>query len=310
MGLLAVAVLATGSIAAVDQRREQAREREAAAVQAFREDLRPIAEAVFDALQPLKEAERQSEDDASGGFSVYVDVTRDATTGEVVRAQRRAFDALRVPLSQRRTADRLEAALEDFATAVGRYEDLPFDDTTGTISLLGATRAATGPFREGLATWSAAVGDLYPSDPPAVPVPFNDDTEPARRPVSHAAYLLQAGRVCGRADAAGESGQEEPSDGPSAVRSAAKEAALVRDLVRDLLAVPAPPGDRARLARDVLLPLREFGELAGTLDRLASERTTTEALFRELVAADDAGSEVALGLGDYGSEACALFFGS
>lgn len=306
VGLLAAATLGTGSIAAIDQRGNA----EVAAVQAFRDELRPIAEAVFDHVQPLAEAERQVDDDDNGGFSVYVDVSRDATFGNAVRVQREAFDALPVPGSLRAVARRLDVALERFADAAERYEGLPFTDTTGTVSLGSARQAAMDRLQDGLVTWSAAVGALYRAAPPAVPVPLDDDAEPVRRPVSHAGYLVQAGRACGRADATGEGEQDEPTDAASAQRTAAVEAVEVRALVRGLLAVPAPSGDRARLERDVLVPLREYGRLADVLDRLAASSTTPEALFRELVAADTAGTRVAAGLGDYGSQTCALLFGS
>lgn len=306
-GLLAVAVLATGCLAALDQRRDA----EQVAVQAFRDDLRPVAEVVFDHLQPLAEAERQAEDDASGGFSVYVDVARDTSTGSAVRAQRAAVEELQLPPSLERLVDRLDAALEDFATAAERYEDLPFEATSeGARSLPDARRAATDALRDGLATWSAAIAELYPERPPPVPVPLDEDTQPARRPVSHPGYLLEVGRACGRADALGEAGQEEPTDAASGRRAAAAEAALVRELVAALLDVPAPAGDQARLEREVLVPLREYGRTAEVLDRLATSDATAEALFRELVAADAAAAPVALGLGDYGSRTCALYFGS
>lgn len=312
VALVACAVIAGGSLAVADQRSDAARAREVLAVREFREDLRPIAEVVFDHVQPLGEAERQAEDDASGGFSAYVDVARDTSIGRAVRAQGRAFDDLTVPASLERVGDRLDVAFERLETAADQYEALPFDDTTGTVSLLGATRAAMSQLREGLAAWSAAMSDLYPQGGPAVMVPLNDTADPVRRPVSHPAYLLEVGRACGRADASGEGEgeQQEPTDAASGRRAAELEAGLVRELVAGLLAVPPPPSDAARLEQDVLVPLREYGRLADVLDRLAAEDLTSEQLFRELVAADAAGARVALGLGDYGSQTCALFFGS
>lgn len=307
VALLGAATLATATIAAVDQRRDA----EAAAVQAFRAELRPIAEVVFDHVQPLVEAERQRDDDASGGFSVYVDVARDVSTGNALRAQREAFDDLRVPSSLRRVGDRLDVALERFAEAAGLYEALPFEVTSsGTVSLDEAARVAAGRLGEGLTTWRAAIAAVYAQRPPAVPVLLDDDRAPVRQPVSHPAYLLEAGRACGRTDATGEGEQEEPTDAASVRRAAAAEAAAVRTLVRALLAVPAPPADRVRLEREVLVPLREYGRVAEVLDGLAQTGTDSERLFRELVAADTAGAQLAVGLGDYGSRTCALLLGS
>jgi hypothetical protein len=310
VGLLACAVLATGGIAVLDQRADEAAVREGLAVRDFRERVRPIAEAVFDHVQPLAEAERQAEEDASGGFSVYVDVARDPAVGAAVREQQAALDDLRVPGSLQGTAELLRLALDRFRTAAERYADLPFEVTTGDVDLPGATRAAAGALRDGLDTWSAAIAGLYPQQPPAVPVPPGDEAEPVRRPLSHPAYLLEAGRVCGSADATGEGEQVEPTDEASDRRAAAQEAAVLRELVRRLLAVPVPEQDRARLERDVLVPLREYGRVADVLERIAGTGATPEVLFRELVVADEAGARVALGLGDYGSRTCALFFGS
>jgi ATP-dependent Lhr-like helicase len=161
--------------------------------------------------------------------------------------------------------------------------------------------------REALDAWVPAVVGLYPQDPPAVP---RAGLAVTRRPVSQAAYLLAAGRACGRADATGEGEQVEPNDAASARRTAAAEAAVVRELVRALLAVPTPPEDRERLEREVREPLREYGRVAQVLDGLAAGGADADALFRELVAADDDAGRVAGGLGDYGSRTCALYLGS
>lgn len=305
VALLVTAALAVLTIGAYDQRSD---EQEVLAVHAFRRDVRPIAEAVFDQVQPLVDAVAQRDDDASGGFAVYVDVARDPTTRRTLQEQRAVVEQLEVPETLRRLGVWMVFALERFEQAAALHEELPFQETGGTVRLVDAVAAATGTLDEGLIAWSAALTTLYPQDAPAVPV--TGAAVRLRRPLSHPAYLLQAGRACGRADARGEGQQEEPTDAASSRRTAAREAARVRALVRGLLAVPAPPADRVRLEREVAVPLREYGQVAAELDRLAARGADPEQVSAALVVADEAGSRVALGLDAYGSRTCALLFGS
>lgn len=304
LALLATAALALTAIGAYDQR---VGEQEVLAVTAFQDRLRPIAEGVFDEVQPLIEAERQAEDDANGGFAVYVDVARTASSRQALLAQRAALEALDAPRTLAAVAEGLERGLRRLTEAVDLYAALPFEQTTDDVDLGVARREAAARLREGLAAWTPAVDALYAQDAPAVP---RDGLAPARRPVSQAAYLLAAGRACGRADASVEGDQAEPTDAASARRTAVQEARMVRLLVRSLLAVPAPAADRDRLEREVRTPLRAYGQVAQVLDGLAAGGADGEALFRELVAADADVARVAGGLGDYGSRTCALFLGS
>lgn len=307
----AVSLLGSGVAAAGDLRADERREAaERLAEQQYRDAVRPIVESVFDHAQPLGEAARQNKDDPT--YFTFVDVATDATASRALQARRNELKVLTVPPRFKASSAKLDAGIATLQEAAKLYSELPFaldDDRNFDVP----AEAAELRYDQAASAINGAVLELFPQDPPAVPLRQDDNGEPQRRPVSRGSYLLQVSLACGRSDVRFEALPENP-DGPAAAAKVARDAAVIlRDLVSALTTAQAPAPDSVKIAKDVVGPVKEFGKVAKSFDRLAVAALAQDvpAIDRELVqinAADRIAQKLSGTFRGYGSDACAESF--
>lgn len=282
--------------------------------QAYRDALRPVVEAVYDQVQALTAAEDQFDDDANGGFQAYLDTVQHPATGTELGAAHRLLLAPTAPSTLRSAGVDLDGTLTQFEVSARLYRE-----SRGAGEDVGLQKLddASGSLERSVRRWSAAVHDLYDDTPtPSLPTAPGESGMAPRRSVSHGAYLLGVGRVCGRlAPKVGKANKAVEAAGDAATVAAQLDqlARIQRAAVTGVLDVKAPPADRARLAREVVAPLRAFRQEAALLEDAAAglRAGRTDALQRlqdEDPAIAAAGESAGAALKSYGSIACGELF--
>lgn len=205
----------------------------AVAAAAYRDALRPTLESVFDQVQPLQDAFDAFDRPRPESALVRDDVFAAAGAQNALAARRREIRATAPPPALRLAVGALD-------TRLGELQQV-------AVSLVAATRArpgADGVVQEyvrgeralevALRGWQRAVTALYAgAQVPSVPAPDRAGAVGGRAPLSRGAWLLAAGRVCGRTTKAVTAAQQLP-------------------------AVARPKGDAALLTRTVLTPLQDL----------------------------------------------------
>ena len=318
---LGIAVVLTttllgGGVAAADLRGDEREARLAAARAAeqarqelaFRDGLRPLAERVYDQVQPLQNAfdafDRPMPDDAA----VRDDVMRSAGAGPVLVELRAELERLPAPASLAMDKQGLDGGLEVLAGAADALRlaaDAPADDG----NIVTAYEGARDQLTDGILRWTSGVRSLLDGTPlPGVPVQGAPPDGPMRAPLSKGSYLFEADRICSSADEA-LARLEEADDLETLVRVSGQEAALIRSTVERLSAVESPEADQARLADDVLAPLERFARQAAAVEALAGAVAGRDDAAADR-ALDDyaegvlAQADLARGLDGYGATLC------
>jgi hypothetical protein len=205
----------------------------AVAAKVYRDGLRPTIESVYDQVQPLQDAFDAFARPRPESALVRDDVFAAAGAQNALAARRAELAATTPPAALRGQVAQLDAGLAQLQRAA--------------VALAAATKAqpgADGVVQEyvrgeralgvALRDYRRAVSALYAGQPvPSAPAPDRAGAVAGRAPLSHGAWLLAAGRVCGRT---------------SRPLTAARE----------LPALPRPKPDAALLTRTVMIPLQEL----------------------------------------------------
>lgn len=322
VGVVGAAVLLTGTLRAVDLRREEhaaerAQARAAAAARAekaYLDGLRPVLESVFDQAQPLLDVFDAFDEPHEYDLAVRDDVLGRGGARTVLLARQAELRNGDVPPRYATLARRLDKALLDFAQAAELLADASDPDapvdSEGDVRGFGDGQAVLATAVNG---WSTTTSQLFlDGSRPSVPGFGREGALPGRSPRSKGAYLYAADRVCGGADTA-SAGLPDPQDAASFLRLAPKQVALARSAVERLRAVPAPAPDAAALGKSVLAPLGAFTQSLATTDRVLKRlREGTTGLSgtegRELLRVESDARAVAKGYDAYGATVCTDFF--
>ena len=316
VGVAATAVLATGAVTSgglrADRAQRESEERAAAAAalvsqkeRDYREAVRPLAEVVFDEVQPLQAAFDAFEQDASYDQAVRDDVFEHGGAGKALTGHQGRLGALAAPPALTDDAEDLSAALDTLigaARVLDKATRAPGDDD-GFVQEYDDGERALG---RGIQSWTDALGALYAGAAVTPIVPVYGAASRAAH--SKGAYLYFVDRACGRAGRAFNA-LPEPDDGAEALRVLRKQAALIRSTSARLKAVPLPSADADRLERHVRAPLHEFASGADALDALVRalqerDREAAAAALTRGRRADAAQARLAAGFQRYGATVC------
>jgi hypothetical protein len=280
VGVAGLSVLITGVAGASGIRSDRAAEQRAVAAaalqakqeQAFRDALRPVAERVYDHVQPLQDAFDAFDKPSPDDKAVRDDVLGHGGAADAVGRERAALAALSSPAS-------LTKARADLDDALGKLVDVATMLTAATKQRGDKDGVVEGfedaiPFL-GVAeqAWDTAVVDLYLGKGAPPPTAASRTEGPVvkapRPPRSKGAYLYAVDRICGSADTAFAK-LPDVDDAGDFLKVAPKEAALVRTTAGRLKAVPLPEADADRLTKEVLGPLTGFVATASALEEFAA----------------------------------------
>lgn len=315
VGTVGLAVLVTGTAQAgalrADERAEARRAAVARAERAYRDGLRPVAESVFDHVQPLQDVFDAFDAPHAYDLGVRDDVLAKGGARAAVLARQRELRANEAPVRYRPLAKRLDDALTAFAQAGARLAEA----TTLAAGEDGGVQAYDDGRRtlEGAElSWTSAALEVFGEEvPPSLPAGKRAAARPGRSPKSKGAYLYAADRVCGGVDDA-SAALPDPQDVRQFLRVAPKALTLELSAVQRLQAVPRPAGDdRALVAVDA--------ELTTYTKGLTATRTVVERLrggtgglspaeATLLLGLDDVARRVSKGYSGYGATVCADYF--
>lgn len=310
LGVCSALVLTAAVVSAADLRGDEQRARAQAQerrdVDAWLTAVRPLADRLYDHIQPLQKAL----EDTVGPAQLVVDVLEDVSqelvdAGELV-AVADELGQTTPPKTVSADRDALVAAVREMAEAATTASTV--FDAEQEEALVDALVDSDLALDRATRDYEAAIVRMH-GGRPLPPVPdILGESDPARASASRAAYLQAAGAVCaGSLDevaAAGDGGSDEDE------RRRAE--ALVTVLRRDvplLAAVPAPPRD-ADLVRDTIAtPLQGTLALVEGLDAAlaAQDEAAARAAGKLLSQGELAAEKAAAGYREYGSATCSGF---
>jgi len=301
----------SSDMAAARDARSAAAEDSASA--AYRAGLQPVAEAVFDQVQSLSDAQARLDEEGSGSAPAYYDAVTDPRVGKALAAAHTRLRRLNRPARRRNAAARLDRQLALFEDVARIYRQAlrPKGEEPDTVKF----EAAATPLGTTIRNWDDTMHQLWGSAAglPPLPVGFDDPRKPERAAVSAAAYLLSIGRAC-TANAARFAGLSTSSKTTQELATSSRaRATALRRVVGELRAVKAPPQDRTELGREIVAPLVRLLDSARDLDGIAAavdarDGARVQELARRVVATKPTFAALGAAFEKYGSRSCAADF--
>lgn len=268
--VLATAVTA-GVLVTLDVREERAlaaaAEKERRASEAYRRAVAPLAVRVFDAVQPIQDAEEAFAKPQFGLLGAHDDVILRTGVLEELAAVVKRLDGLPVPDTHRQDARVLRTSLGTLRAAVARlgravrapidtfgYNDEHFDAHTSFVGSMGV--------------WAGAVSRVDAKG--VMPVPTAGRAASRGRSVpTRGGFVHGSDMACARAVAA-DARLPKRSPRQELLVNMPKRTAALRTALQQLARVPVPAS--AKPFRSALsVHLRAATELGRTLDRLSME---------------------------------------
>ncbi|MCU1589605.1 MAG: hypothetical protein JWP11_861 [Frankiales bacterium] len=280
-----------------------------AAVDRFRRAVRPIAEAVFDQVQPLLDATTDTLVLGQVGSDVRADVFTRAGVQEGLAAQLAALRRVKPPAAAARAATGLVTALDSLAStavSVGRTPGAPGTDPGGIDTVLQVQEQLDAA----AAYWASALEAAFGThDVPATP---SSKVASRRDAVSRAAWVLAADGACGESISSLAFLAADSRPAPPAITDLGL---TLREGVERVLLVKVPSADAALHERLVAAPLRGVLQfLDDTLTAAASAKNGDRASVTRSLAAAKAGrpafARAASGFRSRGATVCSRLFGS
>lgn len=304
LGVLAVAATQVAPLRAEERAAQAAREQAA-----FRTLLRPLAESVFDQVQPLQDAFDQFDKPHPDDLQVRDDVLRASVAVPALQARRKELKAFDVPDAYTAPVRDLLTSLDLLETAAVRLRKATGEkgDAEGEVAGFGSGQ---GILESAEIAWQDALLTVYGErDAPSMPSTDRTLVKRGRSPLSRGAYVYQADRTCGSSSTAGDA-LPDPTDLGSFLRLLPKQIALTRGATTRLQAVPLPPPDAARLKKDVVAPLGRFLQQATIAERIVSRPGVTPGAgdLATLKAADETLRGLSKALTAYGATLCGDYF--
>jgi hypothetical protein len=312
LGLLILSCLGTGIASAKQQHDDQVRKdriaAEKRAADAYVKAVRPIADRVFDAVQPIDNAIDAFGNPRPGvGIGLRDVVTKGGAAAELA-AVREALAAKQTPRTHRAASAHLAEALGELSKAVAAMDHSVRAPDTDACESCGAE----DELRVAETSWASALGDLGAAPPMSAPGPDGGSPEGPTRP-TRGGFIHASDLACATSSVA-LSGLPERDDVDAVRFNFPREAAILRSSVTALRKIKLP-SNSAPLARRLDVDLRSATGLAATLDQLSSALKTGNAaryhsalavLDTELKAMDKLGSTYR----SLGATSCASFFGT
>jgi hypothetical protein len=305
-----VGVLGTDVAVAIHVRAEDraaaaaAAERHAAAV--YRDRIRPIAEQVYDEVQPLQDAVESFEKPGTDVAQIAEDVLSHSGAADAVTARRGELAKVTTPVSMRSQRDRMLDALDIMVTATTQ---LASTKTQADYSNLNAASSVLG---SGILAWSTALTALY-GDKGIPSRPVGGGTLlSTRQAASRSTMVAGLDRVCSAAADAGAG--LPPIDSPQQfIQAAPRYTKLMRNTVRGLQAVAIPPSQRARVSRDISPNFARANKMADGIDSVmtaigSGDPSNIRRALGKLAIGMRGSQALSVSLRRYGATVCADFF--
>ena len=310
LALVIVAVVGTDVAVAADLRAE-ARAKAAAAAEkrafaTYRAQLRPLAETIYDQVQPLMEAAEGVSYPGPDTSQIMADVFGHTGTAARLRALRPRLAAIPAPGRVRTTSRSVLTAFDLLIAAAEDAERKALDNKSEEVDLALAGTGITSVVLQWTSPVVAAFGDLKP---PAVPGGFS--TRP-RAPQSRGAYVLAADQLCSTSIDRGLA--LPPMDTARQVAAAApRYAKYVRSVLSGLRAIEVPATEKARVERDIRSLFTGTSKVADGMEQVSTAvRTQSPATARRgldnLIAGLRASQKLSHGLAGYGATVCSVVF--
>jgi hypothetical protein len=287
VGVLALGEVATGVVAAADQRADQARHRRAVAEQraaaAYVEAVRPLSIKVFDAVQPIQDSLDAFAHLRPGLWSAGQDVVTKSGALQEVGAARTALLARRAPATHRAAAAELATALKQLEDAI-RELDKAYRAAQKSSDEC-STCLAEDHLGQAESAWSYALLKLGAS---TMPAPSADNgLANGRKAATRGGFIHASDLICAQA-------QHEvfllPDLSPDqdVRRNLPKLAKILRTSVASLRKVKLP-ASRAAVQHRLDTELQSVTSLATTYDRMAAaaKRQDRRAFDAALALVDD-----------------------
>lgn len=315
LGVAALATLTGGVAASGDLRADQRRTEAVAAEQRRQQQLQrerdeyatalePVAQALYDVVQPLQQAYADLATGATSALDVLVDVGVHVGSDRGLPVTRSQLAALRPAASVQERHDALLAAVDALLAAARRVDALEASDdedrytalvAEGDVALDAATR-----------TWTRELVPVFGAGS-SPPVPREAGVDGTRRPLSQASWLREAGNLC----SSGLDRDLDLGEDPS-VQQVRASLGRLAERIPQLVAVPAPAQDEQLLTDSVRQPLQGTLEISAGFDAAlsAAERGDEPGLRQgqaQIARAEVAAEKAGIGLREYGSQLCALY---
>ena len=314
IGLLAVAVAVTGLVGAsgirADQRKAAAIAKEKKAVARFKEATKPLVISVFDAVQPLQDADDAFSSPRPGLTAARDDVLSHSGASTGLHAVAVKLKALPVPKTLTAQAKELRTQLDALISASNSLAEA----THATADTHGFVAAFGDGFEELLSAetaWLLAVQHLY-GDDTTLPLPTASRTSAHGRQVpTKGGFISTSDLTCTRAGVAMGDLPDLPDD-QDIRTNFPKRAAIVRTAVSTLLKVPAP-ASAAAFQHELRVQLHASMAMATAYEQLRAAFVHADigayrASLRSLHAAEAAAQALSRAYKTYGVSECAFFF--
>ena len=312
------ATLGTGIVSAADLREDERRmraiaaerraeDRERAAVAQYQEALRPVAEGVYDEVQPLQQAFRDLADGDVQVVDPLIDVATHVAGERGVSKPRTGLRALTPAASMRQQHQLLLAALDDYVAAARQIGSLK-DSAALRIEADVIARADLA-LDAASRNWDRSLAAIFQGVTPP-PSPVEAGVDGPRPPRSAASYLREVGNLCSAGiDAQDKAGSDDPDPSPAQLRASVAELGARLPL---LTAVQAARGDDLLVTSSIREPLQRSREVVqGVNSALAAVERRDRAALRlaraQIARGEVAAQKAAAGFRAYGSDVCALY---
>jgi hypothetical protein len=308
---LALTGVIGADVAVAADLRAEARAKAAAAAEkralaAYRTSLRPIAEAVYDQVQPLMEAAEEVGHPGPDTAQIMADVLGRTGAAGRLRSLRARLIALPAPGRVHAKSAAVVTAFDLLLAAVETAERAVRDTKGGEGDVADAGSSINEVARQWGTPVAAAFGD---TTRPALP--SGSSTRP-RAPQSRGAYVMAVDRLCS------ESIDTEltlpPMDTPQQVAvSAPRYAKFMRSVLTGLRAVDVPASERARVERDIRAHLGPASKAADGMELVATalrtqSPSTGQRGLNSIVAGLRASQKLSRGMSRYGATVCGDVF--
>jgi hypothetical protein len=319
---IVIAALCLGNVTAgligasgirADERRAEAKARERKAVETYRASVAKVAITVFDAVQPLNDADNAFANPSLGLYIARNDVlARSGAVASLVKARARLV-ALTPPAPQTSSHKKLVAGL-DTLTGAARGLEKATKAASDRAGFVAAFQTAYLALSDAESDWLTALRAGYgvrPGGPLPVPAPVASRAwDKGRKTPTKGGFILRSDLACfGIAEAM----DAHPIDtGELYLKNAPTMAKVLRRTTTKLRALPPPPADVAfvRRLRVQLTAADSFpAAIEGTVAAVKrGDPAAAQAQYRRLLTALKTFQEVSRAFRSYGAHFCADMF--
>jgi hypothetical protein len=304
-GILGTDVAVAVHVRAED-RKAAALAAEQRAVASYRAHVRPVAERVYDEVQPVQDAIESFQKPGTDVAQIAEDVFTHSGVAEALLARRTELARLAPPATLRAQRVRLLDALDILAAASKRLADTKIQADYSDFN------AASSALGSGILAWSTSLTAVY-ADKNMPSRPVGGDTPLAKRPAASRATLVAA--LDGVCSAAADAGAGlPPIDNPrQLVQAGPRYTRLMRNTLKGMRAVAVPASQKARVTRDISPNYTRADKLPAGIDAIVAAIVTGNATsLRSAMSALATGMRgsqaLSVSLRGYGATVCADFF--